>query len=156
MVPTEKIEYLQHYGPAGASLYYKRRYFIWVEPEYPEHSDGQRGYAHGVVFPLLAKELWGDDSAASCAEMKERLKSLFRTKPRGETIRELILNRPKDKDVDAYAKELWEMPENQFPWEVESTAGLSTIEYEIWLEQIRRWALSEHKIFIPLPKKMGY
>jgi hypothetical protein len=37
---------------------------------------------------------------------------------------------------------------------VKSTTKLDTKEFEIYLEQIRRWAMNEHQISIPLPNEV--
>jgi len=46
--------------------------------------------------------------------------------------------------------------ENGLPDRPGSTTDLSTIDFENYLEEIRRWALTEYQIYIPLPNEIEF
>jgi hypothetical protein len=129
------------------------RYIFDITQERQDSSPGQRGYFHGYVLPFLASELWGDETQAE--KMRERLKELFLFVPKHLRIEELL----KDEKDYKFRQELREkfnnMSQDEFKKyeRVYSESELNTLDFEIWMEKIRRWSMVEFKIYVKLPRE---
>jgi hypothetical protein len=61
----------------------------------------------------------------------------------------------KDEMHDALKWQFLRVPgEKGLPDKVRSTESLSTVETEAYYEEIRRWALTQYGVFVPLPREV--
>lgn len=101
-----------------------------------QRSDAQNRYYHGVVLEILAKELGYQKE-----EMHDALKQKFLRESK------VIERSWRDKLGRLNVKEVT-------LWNVGSTAGMSTKEFEELMTKIRTWASVELHIFIPNPNEI--
>lgn len=114
----------------------KRRFFVLLKQLRGKHSItiervkqsrsvAQNKYYWGVIVPMLASEF---------GYFKDEMHDLLRRKFLSYTK-----TNPTSGDAELFAM---------------STTKLSTAEMEVYLENIRTWALSEFSVYLPLPNEI--
>jgi len=104
-----------------------KRVEIVIKPYKPRRSNPQNRYYHGVIIPILA-----DHFGYTHDEMHDAIKWEFLKKEEDEESEEIK------------------------PPTVGSTAKLKTDQFNQLLEEIKQWAASEYKVFIPDPMDVEY
>lgn len=88
-------------------------------------SNDQNSYYHGVVIKLLSEHTGYDED-----DMHEILKSLF---------------------LSDRERLMWD--KRKKVTRVKSTSTLTTVEFEQYLDKVRKWAAAELGVYIPLPNE---
>ena len=148
------------FGKNGRLLDYSRRYYLTIDKEYATRSLDQNEYYWAVVVEAIAIGIDSDNTEKTKDKWHGKMKVIFLAKPKGQTIRKRCHDMHRlgisQKEIEDYAKQQWQLPADKFEWETYSTTELNTVEFEIFLEKVRRWAVVEHSIYIPLPNEVGY
>ncbi len=116
-----------------ASLPPGKRYKLIIRRWRNNRSDNQNGYYWGVVIKALS-----DATGFTSDEMHEAMKLMF-------------LRRKEEVQISVDGKIKFIVMET-----ADSTANMDTLQFEDYVEGVRRWASQELGVYIPAPNEEGW
>jgi len=157
LLPDHKRVFIELLGKGGIMA--DGRYVMTIEKEYPQHSNEQRKYAHGVVFPMIAAHMSeGSGKIHTDSDIKDKMKKIFLTIDKWETSliiadEQVQIGNIEPAEKLELAKMVHTKEDKDFHWRVRSSSSLNSKEYSRWMENIRRWADVSLFLYIPLPNE---